>query len=74
MEVKETQPIHLLLHPTAKSKELLLLGSVTKKLNPKLELEASKAEAIRQRSQEAEKERLARKTVEVDIITTTTEK
>lgn len=42
------------------------LGSVNEKLNPKLELEASKAEAIRHRSQEAEKERLSRKTVELD--------
>lgn len=38
-------------------------------MNPKLELEASKAEAIRQRSQEAEKERLSRKTLELDSST-----
>ena len=34
-----------------------------------MELEASKAEAIRQRSQEAEKERLSRKTLELDSST-----
>lgn len=67
MKVKETQPVHVLSNPP-KSNILSLLGSVNHKLNPKFELEASKAEAIRQRSQEAEKERLARKTVELDVL------
>ena len=66
MKVKESQPLHLLVNPTANSSNLHFLGSVTQKFNPKLELEASKAEAIRQRSQDAEKERLSRKTVELD--------
>lgn len=66
MKVKETQPVHLLSNHS--SNALNLLGDVSHKLNPKLELEASKAEAIRQRSQEAEKERLARKTVELDVL------
>lgn len=66
MKVKETQPVHLLLPDKASSGKMTLIGSVTHKLNPKLELEASKAEAIRQRGVEAEKERLSRKTVELD--------
>ena len=68
MKVKETQPVHLLSNPNSTSAVLHLLGTVHQKLNPKLELEASKAEAIRQRSQDAEKERLARKTVELDVL------
>lgn len=66
MKVKETQPVHLL--SNSSSNVLNLLGNVNYKLNPKLELEASKAEAIRQRGQEAEKERLSRKTVELDVL------
>lgn len=66
MKVKESQPLHLLLNPTSNSPNLQFIGTVTQKFNPKLELEASKAEAIRQHSQDAEKERLARKTVELD--------
>lgn len=66
MKVKETQPVHLL--KASSSNILQLLGTINQKLNPKLELEASKAESIRQRSQEAEKERLARKTVELDVL------
>ena len=66
MKVKETQPVHLL--SNSSSNVLNLLGNVNHKLNPKLELEASKAEAIRQRGQEAEKERLSRKTVELDVL------
>ena len=69
MKVKETQPVHLLSQDSSLSSQLNLLGAVTHKLNLKLELEASKAEAIRQRSQEAEKERLSRKTVELDSST-----
>lgn len=68
MKVKETQPVHLLSNPTKSSHKMHLIGSMTHKLNPKLELEASKAEVIRQRSQDAEKERLARKTVELDVL------
>lgn len=68
MKVKETQPVHLLSNPSKSSTKLNLLGSISHKLNPKLELEASKAEAIRQRSQEAEKERLSRKTVELEVL------
>ena len=73
MRVKETQPVHILSTETETETEkkikinsLNLLGTVKHKLNPKLELEASKAEIIRQRSQDAEKERLSRKTVELD--------
>mgnify|MGYP001809687039 CR=1 FL=1 len=69
MKVKETQPVHVLTNfPSTSANVLNILGNVDHKLNPKLELEASKAEAIRQRSQEAEKERLARKTVELDVL------
>lgn len=71
MKVKETQPVHLLSNSSSSNNVLNLLGNVNHKLNPKLELEASKAEAIRQRSQEAEKERLARKTVELDALPVT---
>lgn len=74
MKVKETQPVHLLSNSSSSNNVLNLLGNVNHKLNPKLELEASKAEAIRQRSQEAEKERLARKTVELDVLPVTTGK
>lgn len=66
MKVKESQPLHLLSNPTPNSCNLNLLGTVTHKFNPKLELEAGKAEAIRNRSLDAERERLARKTVELD--------
>ena len=72
MKVKETQPVHLLScsdSPSSSASEMSFIGNVTHKLNLKLELEASKAEAIRQRSQEAEKERLSRKTVELDSST-----
>lgn len=65
MKVKETQPVHLL-SESPSAAHLNFIGAVTHKLNPRLELEASKAEAIRHRSQEAEKERLSRKTVELD--------
>lgn len=68
MKVNEAQPVHILSTDSVNSDKLLLLGSVSQKLNPKLELEASKAEVIRQRSQEAEKERLARKTMELDVV------
>lgn len=68
MKVNEAQPVHILSTDPHNESQLLLLGSVNQKLNPKLELEASKAEVIRQRSQEAEKERLARKTMELDAV------
>lgn len=73
MKVEETQPVQLLSKP-AKSHKLHLLGTISHKLNPKFELEKSKAEAIRQRSQDAEKERLARKTVELDSLSVTNSK
>ena len=73
--VNEAQPVDLVSFPTsARSGSARLLGSIAVKLNPKVELEASKAEAIRQRSQEAEKERTARKTVELDRIPPVTPK
>ena len=73
MKVVETQPVQLLSKPP-KSHKLHLLGTISHKLNPKFELEKSKAEAIRQRSQHAEKERLARKTVELDSLSVTNSK
>lgn len=67
MRIKETQPVHLV-DFNSKTRSMNIVGTIAHKLNPKLELEASKAESIRQRSQEAEKERTARKTVELDSL------
>jgi hypothetical protein len=70
--VNEAQTVDLLTFSSRSSARLL--GSLAVKLNPKVELEASKAEAIRQHSQEAEKERTARKTVELDRVPPVTPK
>ncbi len=73
--VNEAQPVELLSFPKQRQRSSArLLGIIAVKLNPKVELEASKAEAIRQHSQEAEKERTARKTVELDRIPPVTPK
>ena len=74
--VNEAQPVDLISFPRRQQQlpRARLFGSIAVKLNPKVELEASKAEAIRQRSQEAEKERTARKTVELDRIPPATPK